>query len=74
MASTSMFYIAHWCTFVTGTMRFGTVDVTEGQVCIMGLLVTATIAGPGLWDVEVAGLFSLRVVPTMLALACAIYR
>jgi hypothetical protein len=53
LATCSMFYIAHWATFVSGTMKFGKIDVTEGQMCIIGLMGTAALAGPSLWDVYV---------------------
>ena len=32
VVSMVMFYLAHWSTYATGTMKFGLFDVTEVQV------------------------------------------
>lgn len=72
MSAVSMFYLAHWAAFVTGKMLFGLIDVTEAQICIMSLFLTHTLMGPTFWEIELLGLFSLRIVPTFMALACAL--
>ena len=53
MSAVSMFYLAHWAAFVTGKMLFGLIDVTEAQLCIMGLFLTHTLLGPTFWEIEV---------------------
>ncbi|XP_028672264.1 cholinephosphotransferase 1 [Erpetoichthys calabaricus] len=45
-----MFYCAHWQTYVSGTLRFGLVDVTEVQVAITIMYVMTAFGGIGLWE------------------------
>ncbi|XP_067856089.1 choline/ethanolaminephosphotransferase 1-like [Heptranchias perlo] len=49
-----MFYCAHWQTYVSGSLRFGLVDVTEVQICIILIFFLSAIGGPSLWDYEVS--------------------
>ncbi|NP_001080113.1 choline/ethanolaminephosphotransferase 1 isoform X1 [Xenopus laevis] len=44
-----MFYCAHWQTYVSGTLRFGIIDVTEVQIFIIIMHLLAAIGGPTLW-------------------------
>lgn len=61
-----LFYSAHWQTYVTGTMRFGKFDVTEGQMSVMAMMFATAIFGPQLWDISVVGV-SFRYLPSMFA-------
>uniref|UniRef100_A0A673KH10 Choline/ethanolaminephosphotransferase 1 n=1 Tax=Sinocyclocheilus rhinocerous TaxID=307959 RepID=A0A673KH10_9TELE len=45
-----MFYCAHWQTYVSGTLRFGIIDVTEVQIFIMLLYLLAAVGGSALWQ------------------------
>ncbi|XP_060934426.1 cholinephosphotransferase 1 [Limanda limanda] len=45
-----MFFCAHWQTYVSGTLRFGLVDVTEVQFSIMIMYVMSAFGGVGLWQ------------------------
>lgn len=45
----ALFYCAHWQTYVSGTLRFGKIDVTEAQFTIMGIHVLSFIFGPDFW-------------------------
>ncbi|KAL3266412.1 hypothetical protein HHI36_010588 [Cryptolaemus montrouzieri] len=45
----TLFYCAHWQTYVSGTLRFGRVDVTEAQITIMVILAISAIFGPEIW-------------------------
>ncbi|XP_055856675.1 choline/ethanolaminephosphotransferase 1 isoform X4 [Episyrphus balteatus] len=45
----TLFYCAHWQTYVSGTLRFGKIDVTEAQITIMGIHVVSAIFGPEIW-------------------------
>jgi len=49
-----VFYLAHWQTYVTGTLLFGMIDVTEVQ--ILGCLVffLTAVFGVELWSIEIA--------------------
>lgn len=49
----TLFYCAHWQTYVSGTLRFGKVDVTEAQCTIMGIHIISGIFGPGFWMTKV---------------------
>ncbi|XP_008192558.1 cholinephosphotransferase 1 isoform X1 [Tribolium castaneum] len=48
----TLFYCAHWQTYVSGTLRFGRIDVTEAQYTIMGILLLSTIFGPSVWSTK----------------------
>ena len=37
-----MFYCAHWQTYVSGTLTFGTIDVTEGQIVVMAVMLLSS--------------------------------
>uniref|UniRef100_A0A8C6U012 Choline/ethanolaminephosphotransferase 1 n=1 Tax=Neogobius melanostomus TaxID=47308 RepID=A0A8C6U012_9GOBI len=40
-----MFYCAHWQTYVSGTLRFGIIDVTEVQIFIISVYLLAAAGG-----------------------------
>lgn len=44
-----VFYMAHWQTYVTGTMKFHTIDVTEGQFIVIFIYLVCAIY-PGFFD------------------------
>jgi hypothetical protein len=48
----TLFYCAHWQTYVSGTLRFGRIDVTEAQYTIMAILLLSTIFGPSIWSTK----------------------
>ncbi|MEE6480075.1 hypothetical protein FKM82_012448 [Ascaphus truei] len=48
-----MFYCAHWQTYVSGTLRFGKVDVTEVQISITIIFLMSAFGGTTLWDYEI---------------------
>lgn len=62
----SAFYVAHWQTYVTGSLKFGKIDVTEAQlsICLMHLI--TAISGDYLWSLNIP-LFNLplRFVPVV---------
>lgn len=51
-----LFYVAHWQTYITGTLRFGKFDVTEAQVCIMIIHLFSFFFGPSVWQTRFLGL------------------
>lgn len=51
--ATFMFYCAHWQAYVTGTIRFGKIDVTELQVTGMIMFFLSGIFGVQLWSLQV---------------------
>ncbi|XP_011331572.1 cholinephosphotransferase 1 isoform X7 [Ooceraea biroi] len=48
----TLFYCAHWQTYVSGSLRFGKVDVTEAQFTIIGIHLISALFGPQIWMVE----------------------
>ncbi|CAG9863193.1 unnamed protein product [Phyllotreta striolata] len=46
----TLFYCAHWQTYVSGTLRFGRVDVTEAQFTIIGILLISATFGSSFWS------------------------
>ncbi|XP_035738173.1 cholinephosphotransferase 1-like isoform X3 [Vespa mandarinia] len=49
----TLFYCAHWQTYVSGSLRFGKVDVTEAQFTIIGIHLISAIFGPKIWMMEI---------------------
>ncbi|XP_063696938.1 cholinephosphotransferase 1 isoform X1 [Culicoides brevitarsis] len=52
-----LFYCAHWQTYVSGTLRFGKVDVTEAQCAIIAIHMISAIFGPSIWMTKIVGHF-----------------
>ncbi|XP_055705166.1 cholinephosphotransferase 1 [Phlebotomus papatasi] len=52
----TLFYCAHWQTYVSGTLRFGKIDVTEAQIIIMGIHVISGIFGASIWKTKIGGI------------------
>uniref|UniRef100_A0A336M2Y2 diacylglycerol cholinephosphotransferase n=1 Tax=Culicoides sonorensis TaxID=179676 RepID=A0A336M2Y2_CULSO len=50
-----LFYCAHWQTYVSGTLRFGKVDVTEAQCAIISIHMISAIFGPSIWMTKIFG-------------------
>lgn len=48
-----LFYCAHWQTYVSGTLKFGKIDVTEAQTTIIGIHMISAIFGPEIWLTKV---------------------
>ncbi|XP_077516827.1 cholinephosphotransferase 1-like isoform X5 [Amblyomma americanum] len=49
----SLFYCAHWQTYVSGTLRFGKFDVTEAQFAVMLIHIVSAVFGPDIWATKV---------------------
>lgn len=49
----TLFYCAHWQTYVSGTLHFGRIDVTEAQYTIIFIQMLSAICGPSIWSVKV---------------------
>lgn len=69
-----MFFCAQWQTYVSGTLRFGMIDVTELQISVIILFLLSAFFGTTFWDIEipVTGL-PLKVFPLMGIVFGAIY-
>ncbi|XP_034193796.1 choline/ethanolaminephosphotransferase 1 bbc isoform X9 [Osmia lignaria lignaria] len=68
----TLFYCAHWQTYVSGSLRFGKVDVTEAQFTIITIHLISAIFGPKIWMMEGTSVlspiipFSFVVVPAFI--------
>ncbi|XP_047491542.1 cholinephosphotransferase 1-like isoform X2 [Penaeus chinensis] len=52
MMAVTLFYCAHWQTYVSGTLRFGYIDVTEAQFGVMAIHLVSVILGPEFWAMK----------------------
>ncbi|XP_071099796.1 choline/ethanolaminephosphotransferase 1-like [Haliotis cracherodii] len=48
-----LFYCAHWQAYVCGKLRFGPLDVTEGQFTVMFVHLVSTVMGDSFWDIQI---------------------
>ncbi|XP_050504112.1 choline/ethanolaminephosphotransferase 1 isoform X3 [Diabrotica virgifera virgifera] len=67
----TLFYCAHWQTYVSGTLRFGKVDVTEAQFTIIGILLISSIFGPTVWSTKLTTM-NVEMKLILIVLACMI--
>ncbi|KAF2361505.1 CDP-alcohol phosphatidyltransferase [Trinorchestia longiramus] len=66
MMAVTLFYCAHWQTYVSGKLRFGRVDVTEAQFGVMLILLISTVFGSSFWSYQVPVLgLTLQCLPTI---------
>ena len=66
LTSYATFYFGHWCTYVTGTLHFGTIDVTEVQLLTSGLFFVSAVFGPAVWSLPVPLIgYPLHIVPVL---------
>lgn len=55
----TLFYCAHWQSYVSGTLRLGKIDVTEAQCMIMLIHIISAVLGPGIWMSKVCFMLSI---------------
>ncbi|XP_023723076.1 cholinephosphotransferase 1 isoform X5 [Cryptotermes secundus] len=68
----TLFYCAHWQTYVSGTLRFGKIDVTEAQISIIVIHLMSAIFGPSVWMMKLPWLdVELKLVPIYIAVLVA---
>ncbi|MBN3276615.1 CEPT1 ethanolaminephosphotransferase, partial [Polyodon spathula] len=69
-----MFYCAHWQTYVSGTLRFGIIDVTEVQIFIIIMYLLAAIGGSAFWQSPIPVLnIQVKILPALCTVAGAIF-
>uniref|UniRef100_A0A1A9VLL8 diacylglycerol cholinephosphotransferase n=2 Tax=Glossina austeni TaxID=7395 RepID=A0A1A9VLL8_GLOAU len=68
-----LFYCAHWQTYVSGTLRFGKIDVTEAQLTIIGIHLISTVFGPEFWLTKIFGNLELWSSITLVTIVCGIW-
>lgn len=70
----TLFYCAHWQTYVSGTLRFGRVDVTEAQFTIMFIHLISAIFGPDIWSTKLPWAnIELKLTPILFGVFVAAY-
>uniref|UniRef100_A0A1Q3FUW0 diacylglycerol cholinephosphotransferase n=1 Tax=Culex tarsalis TaxID=7177 RepID=A0A1Q3FUW0_CULTA len=62
----TLFYCAHWQTYVSGTLRFGRIDVTEAQCTIIGIHLISAVFGPEIWMSKIGGV-DVKILPLYFA-------
>ncbi|XP_029670261.1 choline/ethanolaminephosphotransferase 1 isoform X5 [Formica exsecta] len=70
----TLFYCAHWQTYVSGSLRFGKVDVTEAQFTIITIHLISAIFGPEIWMMEIPFLdgFIFKYLLGVMTVVCAL--
>ncbi|XP_050326087.1 cholinephosphotransferase 1 isoform X4 [Bactrocera neohumeralis] len=68
-----LFYCAHWQTYVSGTLRFGKIDVTEAQFTIMAIHIISAVFGSDVWQARMFGNFQLWSTLSLMTLVCGIW-
>lgn len=53
----ALFYCAHWQAYVSGTLHFGKIDVTEAQYAVMAIHLVTFFVGPEVWSKKILGRF-----------------
>jgi hypothetical protein len=60
LLATVTFYMAHWQTYVTGSLSVQKLDVTETQFVLMSIHVITALVGPEFWVTPVVSGLVLR--------------
>ncbi|BFG06055.1 cholinephosphotransferase 1 [Drosophila madeirensis] len=69
----ALFYCAHWQTYVSGTMRFGRIDVTEAQFSIIAIHLVSAVLGPEFWLTKIGiGDIQLWYGPAITTIVCGL--
>ncbi|KAM9313505.1 cholinephosphotransferase 1 [Gastrophryne carolinensis] len=69
-----IFFCAQWQTYVSGTLRFGMIDVTELQTSVIILFILSAFLGTTFWDTEIPLIgLPLKVIPLMGIIFGSIY-
>ncbi|XP_043268175.1 choline/ethanolaminephosphotransferase 1 isoform X4 [Venturia canescens] len=70
----TLFYCAHWQSYVSGSLKFGKIDVTEAQFTIMTIHLISAIFGPTVWMMEIPLIegFELKYLIGVMTVVCAL--
>ena len=63
LCASTLFYCAHWQTYVSGTLTFGTIDVTEGQIVVMAVMLLSSFESffsLDIWSSSVSNIIYLQ--------------
>lgn len=75
LCASTLFYCAHWQTYVSGTLQFGYIDVTEGQLVVVAVMLLSSIESFFHIDIWTSSLyfFSLNQLCTVFGGVCGLY-
>ncbi|XP_031640941.1 cholinephosphotransferase 1 isoform X3 [Contarinia nasturtii] len=69
----TLFYCAHWQSYVSGTLRLGKVDVTEAQCMIIMIHLISAVFGPGIWMAKIFGGIELWNSMSVATVVCGVW-
>ncbi|XP_025417164.1 cholinephosphotransferase 1 [Sipha flava] len=70
----ALFYLAHWQTYVSGTLRFGRFDVTETQISIIFVHIMSAVFGTSIWDIVIPPFnIKLKFILLLMTLSISLY-
>ncbi|XP_055314569.1 choline/ethanolaminephosphotransferase 1 isoform X4 [Sitodiplosis mosellana] len=69
----TLFYCAHWQSYVSGTLRLGKVDVTEAQCMIMLIHMISAVFGPEIWIAKIFGGIELWNTMSVATVVCGVW-
>ncbi|XP_076295289.1 choline/ethanolaminephosphotransferase 1 bbc isoform X3 [Lasioglossum baleicum] len=71
----TLFYCAHWQTYVSGSLKFGKIDVTEAQFTIITIHLISAFFGPKVWMMEIPYIdgFMFKYLIGVMTVICALY-
>lgn len=55
----ALFYCSHWQAYVSGTLHFGMIDVTEAHYSVIVVHILTYAFGPSIWSTRIFGKFEL---------------
>lgn len=55
----ALFYCSHWQAYISGTLHFGKIDVTEAHYSVMSVHIMTFVFGPKIWSIKIFGQIEL---------------
>ncbi|XP_070492641.1 choline/ethanolaminephosphotransferase 1-like [Chironomus tepperi] len=55
----ALFYCSHWQAYISGTLHFGKIDVTEAHYSVISVHIMTFIFGPKIWSIKIFGQIEL---------------
>lgn len=70
-----VFYTAHWQSYCSGTLRFGSFDATEAEFGVIFIYLLTGFFGPAVWDTEILSTgFEIKLIPAVFFLASGLFK
>ncbi|CAG9800520.1 unnamed protein product [Chironomus riparius] len=55
----ALFYCSHWQAYISGTLHFGKIDVTEAHYSVIAVHIMTFFFGPKIWSIKIFGQIEL---------------